>query len=194
MHPSTILRPHLRLHRMGVISYNSRSQLMFLQSKVNSARYITQVVNLVSLSFIRQEGDELFSAGQRASIYGCCDATCSSWCTTAALARKIPRSLAIWTLRDLMKRELILSPEPARTIAEFGQRVQDAWDHLSQDDIRHLYDHLYARIHACVAASGVLHNVLMLLFGHPLLWRVSFGLNLSYTPTMINYLSLLFSM
>ena len=37
-----------------------------------------------------------------------------------------------------MKRELSLSQEPAITIAELRQRVQDAWDNLSQDDIRHL--------------------------------------------------------
>ena len=51
-----------------------------------------------------------------------------------------------------MKRDLTLSLEPATTIAELRQRVQDACDNLSQDDIRHLYDHLHARIHACVAA------------------------------------------
>ena len=33
---------------------------MFLQGKVNSARYIAQVVNPVLLPFIRQEGDVLF--------------------------------------------------------------------------------------------------------------------------------------
>ena len=38
-----------------------------------------------------------FSTGQRMSTYCCCDATCSSWCTTTALASKIPRSVATWT-------------------------------------------------------------------------------------------------
>ena len=44
----------------GAISYDSRSYLVFLQGKVNSARYIAQVVNPVLLSFLRQEGDVLF--------------------------------------------------------------------------------------------------------------------------------------
>ena len=35
-------------------------------------------------------------------------------------------------------------------MAELRQQVQDAWDNLSQDDIRHLY----VRLHACVAARG----------------------------------------
>ena len=44
-----------------------------------------------------------------------------------------------------MKWELTLSPEPAKSIAELRQQVQDAWDNLSQDDIRHLHDHFYLR-------------------------------------------------
>ena len=42
------------------ISYNSRSHLVFLQGKVNRARYIAQVVNPVLLPFLRQEGNVLF--------------------------------------------------------------------------------------------------------------------------------------
>ena len=53
-----------------------------------------------------------------------------------------------------MKRELTPSPERATTISELRQRVQDAWDNVSQDDIRHLYDRLRVRILACVAARG----------------------------------------
>ena len=40
-------RPHLRLHGVGAISYNSQSHLMFLQGKVNSARYIAQEGDLL---------------------------------------------------------------------------------------------------------------------------------------------------
>ena len=42
------------------ISYNSRSYLVFLQGKINSALYIAQVVNAVLLPFLWQEGDVLF--------------------------------------------------------------------------------------------------------------------------------------
>ena len=54
----------------------------------------------------------------------------------------------------MMKREHTLSLESVAAIAKFRQRVQNAWDNLSQDDIRHLYDSLYARMHACVADRG----------------------------------------
>ena len=59
----------------------------------------------------------------------------------------------------MMKRELTLSPELATAIAELRQRVEDAWDNLSQNDIRHLYDHLHVTIHACIAArEGYTHG------------------------------------
>ena len=41
------------------------------------------------------------------------------------------------------------------TIAELLQHAQDAWENLSQDDIRHLYNRLHGRIHSCVADRGV---------------------------------------
>ena len=44
----------------GAISYNSWSHLVFLQGKVNSVRYIAQVVNPMLLPFLRHEGDVLF--------------------------------------------------------------------------------------------------------------------------------------
>ena len=54
----------------------------------------------------------------------------------------------------MMKREHTLYLESVTAIAKFRQRVQNAWDNLSQDDIRHLYDRLHARIHSYVAARG----------------------------------------
>ena len=60
VHLSTTHRPYLRLHSVGAVSYNSRSQLVFLQCKLNSVRYIAQVVNPALLLFLRQEGDVLF--------------------------------------------------------------------------------------------------------------------------------------
>ena len=49
---------------------------------------------------------------------------------------------------DMMKQELALSPEPATVVVELRKRVQDAWDNLEQDDIRHLYGRLHAGIYA----------------------------------------------
>ena len=61
-------RPHLRLYSVGrqmalsmpVFAPSVLLHLVFLQGKVNSARYIALVVNPVLLPFLRQEGDVLF--------------------------------------------------------------------------------------------------------------------------------------
>ena len=49
-----------RLQGVGAISSILWSHLVFLQDKVNSVRYIAQVVNPMLLSFLQQEGDVLF--------------------------------------------------------------------------------------------------------------------------------------
>ena len=100
MHSLTTYMPHFRLNGLGDISYNSRSHLVFLKSKVNSARYIEQIF----CHCTRMEHDE----GGSYSFFRAC--------------------------------------------YKLQQRVQDAWDNLSKDDIRHLHDHLHVRIHACVSA------------------------------------------
>ena len=58
---------------------------------------------------------------------------------------------------DMMKPELILSREPANSIAELRQLVHDAWDNLSQDDIRHLYDCVREYMPALLPEWGTLH-------------------------------------
>ena len=52
--------PPLRLNGVGAINYSSWLHLVFLQGKVNTTRYIAQVVNPVLLPFLRQEDDMLF--------------------------------------------------------------------------------------------------------------------------------------
>ena len=69
-------------------------------------------------------------------------------------AARSPDLSPIEHVRDMIKRELFLFPEPATTITELRQRVSDAWYNPSQDDIRHLYDRFHVRLHACIAASG----------------------------------------
>ena len=77
---------------------------MYIQDKVNSARYVAQVVNPVLLPFLRREDDVLF---QQDNARPHTDAE-----TQRALL------LPIEYVGDMMKRELTLSPEPVTTIAE----------------------------------------------------------------------------
>ena len=118
---------------------------MFLQGKVNSARYIGLVINPVILSFLQQEGVtrtmhvhiQLLRCNVLFVMYNC-------------PGQQVPQiSCQLNTYGTYRSGNLLFS---ATTITELRQQVHDAWDNLSQDDIRHLYDHLHARIHVPIAA------------------------------------------
>ena len=161
---------HLGLHGVWSHQLQFTVTFVFLQSKVNSARHIAQAVNPVHLFYRKVM---CFSAGQCTSTLAAamqCALRGVLWLPWPARFPNLSLIVHIW---DMIKQELTLSLEPATTIAELWQRVQDAWDNLLQDDIQHLYDHLHARIYICIAIKGV-HCVLMWLFGHPLLWHVCF--------------------
>ena len=144
--------PHLGLHGVGAINYNSRSLLVFLRgTKQNSARYIAHVVNPVLLSFLRQEGDVLFQQDNVRPHTAAATQRALRGVQQLSWPARSPDLSPIELVWDMMKRELILSPKSATITPELRQRVQDAWDNLSQDNIRHLDDRLHARIHACVA-------------------------------------------
>ena len=146
------------------VSWFRRHQLqlaVFLQGKENSSHCIAQVVNPMLLPFLRQEGDVLFqqdnaclymAAGMQGALHG---------------VQQLPwpaRSTDLSPIeRTWWRGNLTLSPEPAITIAELRQRVQDAWDNLSQDDIRHLYDSLHARNCIDVAKPHNFWNLLKII-------------------------------
>ena len=50
----------------------------------------------------------------------------------------------------IMKRGLLFLQSLPQPFPNLRGRVQDVWDNLSQEDIRHLNDRLHARIHACI--------------------------------------------
>ena len=174
-----------------VISYNTRPLLVFLYGKVNSACYIPQVVNPVLLPFLRQESDELFQQ-ENAHPYSAAATQCAL-CGVNQLPwpARSPDLSPIEHVWNMMKGETHLFPEAATTIAELRQRMQDAWDNLSQDDIRHLYGRFHARIHACVSSRGKYTTYCCDCLATAYCdMCVSFGVNfLSNTPIMINYLS-----
>ena len=132
----------------GAISLISQSHLVFLQDKVNSAHYIAQIVNPVLLPFLRQEGDVLLPHMAVAMQHALRDVQQLSW------PARNPDLSPIEHVWNMMKWELTLSPECATTNAKLRHWVQDAWDNLSQDDIRHLYDH-NTRLRCC--CQKVLH-------------------------------------
>ena len=99
---------------------------MILLGKLNSARYILQVVNPVLLPFLRQEGDVLLQQD---------NARPHTAAKTQRALRCVQLPCSVEHVRGRMKRELTLSPVPATTIAELRQRVKYSWESLSQDEV-----------------------------------------------------------
>ncbi|GBM41730.1 hypothetical protein AVEN_173130-1 [Araneus ventricosus] len=56
---------------------------------------------------------------------------------------------------DIIRRELQCYPQPALTVPVLTDEVLQAWNSIPQTVIRHLYDTMHARLHACIQDSGV---------------------------------------
>ena len=102
-------QPHLRLHGVGAISYNSGSHLMFLQGKVNNPRYIAQVVNPKLLPFIWQVGDVHLQQDN-----ACPHMAAMMQCAHRGIQQlpwpaRSPDLLSIERVWDMIKRELTFS-------------------------------------------------------------------------------------
>ena len=130
-----------------------------------------------------------FSAEQRTSTYGCCDTKCSSWCTTTSLASMIPRSLANWTrmgydqsgtysFSRVCHNHCRITTTGARCL---GQSIAGLYS-------APLWPFAWENTRLSCCEWGVTF-VLMWLSSLYCDMCVSFGLNLIYSSTVINYLS-----
>ena len=100
-------------------SVTSRSYMVFLHGKINSVRYIAQVVNPVLLPLFRQESNVPFqqdkarlhtAAATQRALRGVQQL---HWPTTS------PDLTPVEHMWDMMKRDLTLSPEPATIIVNY---------------------------------------------------------------------------
>ena len=92
------------------------------------------------LSFLQQEGDVLFQQDNAHPHMAAATQRALRGVQQIPWPARIPDLAPIEHIWDMMKWELTFSPEPASTIAELRQRLHDAWDSVSQDDIRRFYD------------------------------------------------------
>ena len=99
----------------GANSYNSQSHLVILQDKVNSARYIVKVINLVLLPFLRQEGNVLFQADNARPHAGATTQRALHGVKQLPWPARSPDFSPIEHVWDMIKEET-LSPEPATII------------------------------------------------------------------------------
>ncbi|GFW26132.1 uncharacterized protein TNCV_3396281 [Trichonephila clavipes] len=68
-------------------------------------------------------------------------------------ARSLDLSL-IANVWDIIGRQLQHHPQPGLNVPVMTQQVQQAWNSISQIDIRHLYNTMHARLQACIQNSG----------------------------------------
>ena len=54
----------------------------------------------------------------------------------------------------MVGRQVTRATRPPTTLAKLREQVEEAWDKVPQDIIRHLYDRLDERVSACIAARG----------------------------------------
>ncbi|GBM39213.1 hypothetical protein AVEN_223832-1 [Araneus ventricosus] len=55
---------------------------------------------------------------------------------------------------DIIGRQLQRHPQLALTVPVLTDQVQQTWNSIPQTDIRHLYNTMHARLHACIQNSG----------------------------------------
>ncbi|GBO26386.1 hypothetical protein AVEN_13426-1 [Araneus ventricosus] len=55
---------------------------------------------------------------------------------------------------NIIGRQLQRHPQSALTVPVLTYQMQQAWNSIPQTDIRHLYDTMHARLHACIQNAG----------------------------------------
>ena len=158
--------------------------------RVNSGHYIAQVVNPVLLPFLQQEGHVLYHQ-DNAHPHMAAVMQVLSVVYNNCLGQKDPQiSCQLNMFRTWWSGNLFFLQSLPQPLTNCDNRCKMLGTLLSQDDIRHFYNRLHARIHTCIAVRWKYTVYWFDCLGTPYCdVCVSFGLNLlSYTPTMINYL------
>ncbi|KFM58838.1 Transposable element Tc1 transposase, partial [Stegodyphus mimosarum] len=134
----------------GAISYDSRSSLVILRTSLTVQRYIDTILRPVALRFMARHPGAIFQQDNArphtARIYlDCLHAVdILPW-----PARSLDLSPVehVW---DMVDRQ-IRAPQ---NIANLERQLMNAWQNVSEDDIRNLYHSSPRRIQACIATRS----------------------------------------
>ena len=138
----------------GAMSYDSRSSLVVIPGTLTANVYIRLVIVPVVLPFMNSIPGGRFQQDNARPH-------------TAAVTQRALHNVDVlpWPARspdlspiehvwDIIGRQLRRHPQPALTVADLTDRVQQAWNSIPQNVIRHLYDTMPGRLHACINNRG----------------------------------------
>ncbi|GBN42264.1 Transposable element Tc1 transposase, partial [Araneus ventricosus] len=138
----------------GAISYDSRSTLVVIRRTLTANLYVSLVIQPVVLPFMNSIQVGVFQQDN--------DRPNTAVVTQHALQSvdmlpwpaRSPNLSPIEHVWNIIGRQLQRHPQPALTVPVLTDKVQQAWNSIPQTDIRHLYDTMHSRLHACIQNSG----------------------------------------
>lgn len=134
----------------GAISYDSRSSLVILRTSLTAQRYVDTILRPVALPFMARHPGASFQQDNARPHTAHISLDCLRAVDTLPWPARSPDLSPIEHVWDMVGRQ-IRAPQ---NIADLEQQLMNAWQNVSQDDIRNLYHSLARRIQACIAARG----------------------------------------
>ncbi|GBM17306.1 hypothetical protein AVEN_237291-1 [Araneus ventricosus] len=138
----------------GAISYGSRNTLVVIPRTLTANLYVSLVIQPVVLPFMNSIQGGVFqqdNARPHTAVVTQHDLKSVDMLLWPARSPDLSLFEHVW---GSIGRQLQRHPQPALTVPVLTDQVQQAWNSISQTDIRHLYDTMHSRLHACIQNSG----------------------------------------
>ena len=138
----------------GAISYGSRSTLVVIPNTQPANLYVSLVIQPVVLPFMNSIQGGVFQQDNARPHTALITQRALQNVDMLPWPARSPDLSPVEHVWDIIKRQLQHHPQPTLTIPVLAEQVQQAWNFITQSDIRHLYDTMHARLKACIRNSG----------------------------------------
>ncbi|GBN74691.1 hypothetical protein AVEN_204936-1 [Araneus ventricosus] len=138
----------------GTISYDSRSTLAVIPRTPTANLFVSLVIQPVVLPFMNSIQGGVFQQDNARPHTAVVTQHALQSVDVLPWPAKSPDLSPIEHVWDIIGRQLQRHPQPALTVPVLTDQVQHAWNSIPQTNIRHLYDTMHARLHACIQNSG----------------------------------------
>ncbi|GBN61939.1 Transposable element Tc1 transposase, partial [Araneus ventricosus] len=155
----TCLRPRHtgstpRVMVWGAISYDSRSTLAVIPRTLTANLYVSLVIQPVVLPFMNSIQGGVFQQDNARPHTTVVTQHALQSVDMVPWPTRSPDLSPIEHVWNIIVRQLQRHPQPALTVPVLTDQVQQLWNSISKTDIRHLYDTMHARLHACIQNFG----------------------------------------